>query len=165
MFYPTGEPIDSSFSISEASYINDLFFHDLDVDSSGNFVAAWALAKNNSSWELQWQWFNSNGNAITDIEPLSISEDSVAGFSYINIVGNYQSKSLLFWDSNKNNKFIKYAKFLSSDGQQIGSKFRISKNDSANEVISKFLLKDNHIYCIWNASQINGMVCLEGSLT
>ena len=118
LFYTTGEPIDSSFSISEASYINDLFFHNLDVDSSGNFVAAWALAKNNSLWEIQWQWFNSNGKAITSIEPLSISEDSVAGFSYINIVGNYRSKSLLFWDSNKNNKFIKYAKFLSLMGSK-----------------------------------------------
>ena len=155
LFYPNGEPIDSSFSISEASYINDLFVHDLDVDSSGNFVAAWALAKNNSLWELQWKWFDPDGKSITPIERLTTPEDSVGAFSYINIIGNYKRESILVWDYYNNNKFTVYAKFLLSDGKQIGSKFRISQNDTTFEIGTKILLNNLNLYCIWDADTHN----------
>ncbi|NWF88671.1 MAG: T9SS type A sorting domain-containing protein [Ignavibacteriaceae bacterium] len=151
LFYSDGTPVASSFSISEGSFVNDLFYYDTQIDPSGNFVAAWAIAKDSLTWELQWKWFNENGEPLTQVETISSAEDSLIDYSYVNIDFSENGNFVLSWNKKNNNKLKIYIKRFYDNRNPIDNTFYISENDSLDEIKAVFLLRNEKVYCIWDA--------------
>ncbi len=150
LFNEDGSALDSSFIISNDPLMTEMYFYNIGIDLSGNFVAVWE-AKKDSIWEIQWRWYDSKGNPSGSFVTISSPEDSISEYSFSNIAVGDDGKSILDWNIGNGTVSKIHGKRFSSDRVQLGSNFKISMNDSTYDYETVSKLSNNKIYSIWRA--------------
>jgi hypothetical protein len=148
-FYGDGTPQYSSFLITENPKTGEPWSVRASMDSSGNFAVIW-WSTLDTTGQIQWRWFNSDGIPLGPSEKINSAPDSSITFSYADVAIDDEGKSVAAWVQ-KDNKYKKvYAQRFSQDRTPLGESYRVATIlDTFDQSSVNIDLLNGKIYTSW----------------
>jgi hypothetical protein len=145
---PDGTPLNSSFIVSEDPGMEDVYYLNADNDSAGNFAVIWCAEKTPER-ELQWRWFDKNGNALGPTE--IISSEDVNSYSTVDVSIDIDGSSVAAWEKSEGDYYSLYCQRFTPERKPLGKPFQLSSNntDYKKQINPDIILKNGKIYSVW----------------
>ena len=124
------------------------------IDNSGNFVITWTDWRNGDS-DIYAQRYSNNGTTLESNFRVNDDQESISqGGSSISTDDN--GNFVITWTDQRNGDRDIYAQRFSSDGNPVGSNFRITNTSEEVQFWADVKFWNNRIYTTWNDNRAEG---------
>jgi len=128
------------------------------VDASGNFVVAWRDSRNGKSdvYDIYGQRYTSSG--AKQGMNFRVNDDSSSSWQwYPAIAADRSGNTVVVWEDHRNGDPDIYAQLFDSQGQRIGSNYRVNNDTGKKKQENPDVkLVNGHIYYTWEDTRIEG---------